>query len=293
MSRYSIRDLEKLSGIKAHTIRIWEQRYNLIAPQRTETNIRFYTDADLKRLMNISILNRNGVKISNIARLNDIGINEKVLEISRSGSLSATRIENLIVAMLEMDEQLFGDVLNLTITEDGFEYACEKVLFPFLERIGTLWLAGSVNPAQEHFISNLVRQKIISATDKLAIPLSAPKLVFYLPEGEFHEIGLLYYHYVARSAGFNTLYLGFSLPYNDLLEVNRSVQAYGYFTSFVTSLSDGDLQSMLERLQKDFPGKRFFLSGRVMCERMPKLPANFNLISSSDDFRKLLITHLA
>ena len=104
------------------------------------------------------------------------------------------------------------------------------------------------------------------------------KVVFYLPEGEFHEIGLLYYHYVARSAGFNTLYLGFSLPYNDLLEVNRSVQAYGYFTSFVTSLSDCDLQSMLERLQKDFPGKRFFLSGRVMRERMPKLPANFNLI---------------
>ena len=106
MSRYSIRDLEKLSGIKAHTIRIWEQRYNLIAPQRTETNIRFYTDADLKRLMNISILNRNGVKISNIARLNDIGINEKVLEISRSGSLSATRIENLIVAQFKFGNRI-------------------------------------------------------------------------------------------------------------------------------------------------------------------------------------------
>jgi MerR family transcriptional regulator, light-induced transcriptional regulator len=290
MATYSIRDLEKLSGIKAHTIRIWEERYNLIEPKRTTTNIRFYSDDDLKRLLNVSILNQNGLKISRIALLSDERIGELVTELNSNKPSLNTQIENLIVAMLEFDEFRFLSTIEKAISEIGFEEVVEKILFPFLERIGVLWLSGSIYPAQEHFMSNLIRQKMIAAIDHENVkpPMTPQRIIFFLPEGENHELGLLYYSYLARKSGFETIYLGSSVPYRDLLEMSRIYSAQYYFTFFVTSIGADVIQQKMDQLGKDFRDSIFFVSGFQIKELQPRLPSNFRVVSSSETFRQML-----
>jgi len=167
LTRYSIRDLEQLTGIKAHTLRIWEKRYGVVIPKRTPTNIRYYTDEDLKKLLNISILNRHGFKISNIANLENEDLGKKIISITNKSFDSDSNIENLIISMIELDEGKFEKILTTLIINLGFEDAFIKVLMPFFEKIGVLWQIGTINPAQEHFITNLIRQKIIVAIDGL------------------------------------------------------------------------------------------------------------------------------
>jgi len=294
MSTYSIKDLEKLSGIKAHTIRIWEQRYRLIEPQRTDTNIRFYSDDDLVRLMNISVLNQNGYKISKISLLTDSQIREVMLQLNNEIPSLSTQTESLVMSMIEVDERHFNQVFDKSVESLGFEITFEQLLFPFLERIGVLWLSGSINPAQEHFITNLVRQKLIVAIDHEGVKTEGthPRILFYLPEGEFHEIGLLYYNYLARKADFEVLYLGTSVPFRDIIHVDEIRPAQILFTSFVMSPGAGVLAEKIKRLKKAFPDKAVLVSGWQVKQEQPRLPENFLKIASSTDFKKALATFL-
>jgi len=294
MSTYSIKDLEKLSGIKAHTIRIWEQRYRLIEPQRTDTNIRFYSDDDLVKLMNISVLNQNGYKISKISQLNDSQISEVMLQLNNEIPSLSTQTESLVMAMIEVDERHFNHVFDKSVENLGFENTIEQLLFPFLERIGVLWLAGTINPAQEHFITSLIRQKLIAAIDYQGVKTEGthPRILFYLPEGEFHEIGLLYYNYLARKAEFEVVYLGSSVPFRDIIRIDEIRPAQIIFTSFVTSPGIGVLSEKLKKLKKVFPEKAVLVSGWQVKQEQPRLPENFIKISSSTDFKKALATYL-
>src|SRR5689334_1448299 len=222
MGNYSIKELEQLSGIKAHTIRIWEKRHQIIAPSRTTTNIRFYSDNDLKKIINVSLLNNSGIKISHIADMTTEEINHKVLEIFNKGSEASIHIDQLVLAMIDMEEEQFERTLGNLILRYSFERAITEVVYPFLDKIGILWQTGNITPAHEHFISNLVRQKIIVAIDGLPIPpKTADKIILFLPEGEMHEIGLLFYHYLTRKAGLRTYYLGQSVPHNDLISIHN------------------------------------------------------------------------
>ena len=182
MTIYSINDLEKLSGIKAHTLRIWEQRYGIIAPQRTPTNIRYYTDVQLRRLLNISLLNKHGYKISRIANMSDNEINSSVAQISARDSTIETHIDTLAMAMIEMDESKFEQIVGASILDIGFEHTMLYVIFPFLDKINLLYLAGSIKPAQEHFITGLIRQKIIVAIEHIPLRAqdAAPKFLIFL-----------------------------------------------------------------------------------------------------------------
>ncbi len=294
MSTYSIKDLEKLSGIKAHTIRIWEQRYRLIEPKRTDTNIRFYSDDDLVKLMNISVLNQNGYKISKISQLTDSQISEVMLQLNNEIPSLSTQTESLVMAMIEVNERHFNQVFEQAVANLGFETAIEQLLFPLLERIGILWLAGSINPGQEHFITNLIRQKLITAIDREGVKYegSHPRILFYLPEGEFHEIGLLYYNYLARKADFEVLYLGSSVPFRDIVRVDEIRPAQIIFTSFVMSPGAGVLTEKIKRLKKAFPDKAVLVSGWQVKQEQPRLPENFLKIASSTDFKKALATYL-
>ena len=294
MSTYSIKDLEKLSGIKAHTIRVWEQRYHLIEPQRTDTNIRYYSDDDLVKLMNISVLNQNGYKISKISQLNDGQISEVMLQLNNDVPSLSTQTESLVMAMVEVDERHFNQVFEKSVLNLGFENTIEQLLFPFLERIGILWLAGTINPAQEHFITNLIRQKLIAAIDHEGVKTEGthPRILFYLPEGEFHEIGLLYYNYLARKADFEVLYLGTSVPFRDIIRVDEIRPAQILFTSFVMSPGAGVLAEKIKRLKKAFPDKAVLVSGWQVKQEQPRLPENFLKIASSTDFKKALATYL-
>jgi len=185
MATYSIRDLEKISGIKAHTIRIWEKRYEIIQPSRTPTNIRFYSDNDLRKLLNISFLSRNGLKISKIANLGNDEIGEKVLLFTQKANHTENTIESLIISMIELDENKFERILSNIIIKLGFEETFTNILHPFFEKIGILWQAGTIIPAHEHFISGLVRQKLIVAIDGLRDKpiIKNSQFLLFLPEG--------------------------------------------------------------------------------------------------------------
>ncbi|HYG20395.1 MAG TPA: MerR family transcriptional regulator, partial [Ohtaekwangia sp.] len=169
MGKYSIKELEQLSGIKAHTIRIWEKRHKLVKPSRTPTNIRFYSDADLKKIINVSLLNSQGMKISRIATLTPEEINQKVLALSETTSDAAIHMDQMVVTMIDLDEASFERVLSNLILRYGFEKSITDIVFPFLEKIGVLWQTQNITPAHEHFISNLIRQKIIVAIDSLSL----------------------------------------------------------------------------------------------------------------------------
>jgi DNA-binding transcriptional MerR regulator len=288
MAVYSIKDLEKISGIKAHTIRIWERRYGLVEPKRTLTNIRYYSDEDLKKLLNISILNQNGFKISKIACLNDQQLRDRVLDLCIDARNNNVQIESLMVSMLELDERKFLNVLSGAIIKYGFEDTVENVLFPFLERIGMLWQAGTVNPAQEHFISNLVRQKLIVAIDNEMqnISVNGPRIIFFLPEGELHEIGLLFFNLIARKEGLDVVYLGMSVPLADLKLVNHVRPADAFFTSFVSARDKSELESVLQQMRNYFPKTPFLVNGLQIKELKPRLPEDFTVVSSTKTFKE-------
>jgi DNA-binding transcriptional MerR regulator len=262
MGQYSIKELEKLSGIKAHTIRIWEKRHKIIQPSRTTTNIRLYSDSDLKKIINVAIANNAGVKISHIARLTNDELSKMVSEQSSSGGEMASPIDQLVVAMVELDEPVFESTINKLTQSMGFEDVVTKVVYPFLEKIGILWQTGNITPAQEHFISNLVRQKMMVAIDGLPYPsASASKAVLFLQENEYHEIGLLFYCYLIKKYGIKPIYLGQSVPYGDLKEVVKTHKPEFIITSIVTTLNGDNLQGYLEKLSVDFGKQTILISG--------------------------------
>lgn len=263
MGAYTIRELENLSGIKAHTIRIWEKRYGLIAPQRTSTNIRTYCDSELRKLLNISILNRNGLKISKIARLSQDEIAQQVNHFNEDVSSTENQVESLALAMIELDEFRFEQVLARSIIKFGFEEAVMHVLYPFFVKVGLLWQTGSISPVQEHFVSGIIRQKFFVAIDSLAgnDKPDVPRFVFFLPEGEYHEFGLLFFCYLAKKRGFQTIYLGQSLPIDDLPDLARSKKIDYLVTSSTTSINGNNVVAYIEQLSGLFPDQVVFLSG--------------------------------
>ncbi len=291
MAVYSIKDLEKISGIKAHTIRIWERRYKLIEPKRTATNIRLYSDEDLKRILNVSILNQNGFKISKIAELSESQLRERVIDLCLDTRNTDVQIESLLVGMLELDESKFSNVLTNSIIKQGFESTVENILFPFLDRIGILWQAGTINPAQEHFISNLIRQKLIVAIDNEMQnfrPKSDKRIVFFLPENEWHEIGLLFYSLLARKEGYNVLYLGAAVPVEDLQVVANTRSTDAFFTCFVTSIEKDDLEDLLKSISKLVPQQKVLVNGLQIKELDPDIPEGFTVITTSASFKEAL-----
>jgi DNA-binding transcriptional MerR regulator len=251
MAEYKIKDLETLTGIKAHTIRIWEKRYGLISPERTETLIRTYSDEELTMLLNIAMLNKHGLKISKIAKMNPEQISSKVWDLMGEPSVDSCT-EKFILALLDLNEALFKDTLQFLIDEKGLEATFRENLIPFLDRIGVMWLVGTINTAQEHFISNLIRQKIISAIDKLEVPTAKENpVMLFLPEHEWHEISLLFYHYSIRRSGLYTMYLGQSLPYDALLECIERFKPKAIVTSWLTAVDNNYMKNFFKQLYKD------------------------------------------
>ncbi len=261
MGQYSIKELEQLSGIKAHTIRIWEKRHKIIEPSRTATNIRYYSDLDLKKIINVSLLNTYGIKISKIADMSLDDVNKKVLEISELQNDKGVHIDQMVIAMIDMEEELFEKILNNLILRFGFEKTITEIIYPFLEKIGILWQTQNITPAHEHFISNLIRQKIIVAIDGLPIPpKTSKKILLFLPEGEMHELGLLFYHFLIRKSGYRTYYLGQNVPHEDLISVYKVHQPDFMLTS-ITSTLTVPIEKYLEQLANDFGQTKILASG--------------------------------
>jgi len=282
VSSYSIKDLERISGIKAHTLRIWEQRYNIISPNRTDTNIRHYSDEDLKSVLNIGILNNCGYKISKIAKMQKEEISASVVEITGNNFDANVQIDNLIIAMTEMDEDRFEKFLSANILRSGFEKTFLEILHPFMVKVGVLWLTNSINPAQEHFISNLVRQKLIAAIDGTVISGNheTAKCLLYLPENELHEINLLFANLILKKNGFKTIYLGQSVPYSDIKMVCDLHKPEYLITVITCSMSDMSVEEYVHQLAKDFNEQKIVLSGYQFSNSTIKLPSRVKLFNS-------------
>ncbi len=290
MIRYSINDLEKITGIKAHTLRIWEKRYNVVTPSRTDTNIRYYNDEDLKKLLNISTLNKHGLKISEIVKMSNEDMREKILEISHNSSDYESSINNLIVSMIEMDEDKFEKVLGSSIIKIGFEKTITHIIYLFLEKVGILWQVGTINPAQEHFITNLIRQKLIIAIDGQE---STPKpdaktFLLFLPEKELHELGLLYYTYIIKKAGHRVIYLGQSVPLKDVLEVIKIRNADYMITYFVAALDAEDIPDYLKTISEGFAHKDIFIAGCQVPGILEKISPNVKPLQDAEEFKSYL-----
>lgn len=290
MSQYSIKDLEKLSGIKAHTIRIWEKRYGIIEPQRTKTNIRYYSDQDLKKILNVSILNSKGYKISKIANFDSDLLRNKVFELSQSATDFPVQIDRLILAMIDLDERNFNDIISSLTLKIGFEDTVVNILYPFLEKIGVLWVTGNIHPAQEHFITNLIRQKLIVVTDALPIPdKSERNFILFLREGEFHELGLLFMNYLLRANGFYTYYLGQTVPVEDVVKVCEKHDGNFLATSLIAGNLPVQTTEYLNILAKTFPDKKIIINGQQITNQILKtLPKNILFSSSSLNFKEII-----
>jgi len=239
MTRFTIKDIENLSGIKAHTIRIWEQRYSFIKPSRTETNIRYYSNEDLKTILNISILNKYGYKISHINKMSAADLLNRVAELNNAGAQQERIVNNLIELMVEMDVQGFEKFLEKQIVSAGIEKTVSRIIFPFFERIGILWQTGNINPAQEHLITNIIRQKLIVGIDQSKPLLKINKtFLLFLPEKEFHELGLLLVYFLLKKRGVDVFYIGANVPLSDAAFV-ASVKKPDFVYTHLTSLSPG------------------------------------------------------
>jgi DNA-binding transcriptional MerR regulator len=284
---YSIKDLEVLSGVKAHTIRIWEKRYNLLVPQRTDTNIRYYTDDDLKRMLNISMLVRNGYKISKVSKWDAKKISDTILNLTTENEAESDYIEQLILYMVNFDNINFYRLTHKIINKMGLEEAVTKVFFNFFVRIGTYWQVGSIFPAQEHYVSNIFRQKLIAEIDKLGIVHSRQEtILFFLPEKEMHEMSLLFYSYLAHKMGYRVIYLGQFVPQEDLSKIQEQVRIDFVFSAFINSTTKDDLESYLESLKELFQNQKVFVTGWQIHSHNPKLPRNVKVVKDYHEFKK-------
>lgn len=285
MAVYSIKELEKLSGIKAHTIRIWEKRYNLIDPHRTNTNIRYYTDEDLKKILNVAVLNRQGIKISNIAKLNDLELKEEIVRVTKSTKSHDTIVDSLVIAMVDLDEYKLESIIDRSIAKIGFKTTVLDVLYPFLEKVGILWQSGDVNPAQEHFVSNLIRQKIIAAAEQLPHTFfpKAKKFILLLPEDEYHELSLLFAQYLLKESHHEVIYLGQSVPYSDVLTTGSSKHFDYILVSSTTPRPEFDFMLYLNDLAGAFPDKKILYFSAFLDDRSKVLTENHLRMKSIQD----------
>lgn len=275
MMRFQIRDLEGFSGVKAHTIRIWEKRYGLLSPDRTGTNIRHYGSDDLRSILNVAYLNQRGYKISKIAALSVVERETLVREVSEKDGGADEVLNMLKLAMLGFDEARFNAESAKHVVKHGFRSLMEDVYARLLEHIGLLWQTSSICPAQEHFVSNIIRQKLIVACDALPMNTRSSDAlhVLYLPENEIHELGLLYLNYILRSQGKRTLYLGQSVPAADLVQLSASHPGPIVFVTLLTTQPPpAEVHEFLKNLRTRLPDDRFsfWLAGAHLSLVAPK-----------------------
>ncbi|MGI8638265.1 MAG: MerR family transcriptional regulator [Segetibacter sp.] len=289
MNAFTIKDLENLSGVKAHTIRIWEHRYNFLKPQRTDTNIRYYSNDELKTVLNIALLNKYGFKISHINKMNQTEINQKLIALSRQYAQQEWIVNQLISYMVDLDLDFFEQILANEIEAKGVEKTINEIIFPFLEKIGILWLTDNINPAQEHLVTNIIRQKILVGIETCVSQIKSEKVaLLFLPEGEFHELGLLYVYYLLKSRGVKVLYLGADVPLIDvdfIVKAKKPDYAYTHLTSLTLNFNIERFLNNLHTKLHDIP---VIISGQFTANYKKNIPSNFHFKKSLAEVKEFI-----
>ena len=285
MSQYSIKDLEKLSGIKAHTIRIWEKRYSLLTPLRTDTNIRYYGDDELKKLINVTSLISLGLKISKISEMSNDEINQQlgelISDIKFADSVSEVITNQLIASAINYDEYAFEKAFSSAILRHGLVDTYINIIYPLLEKVGMLWLKSDLMPAQEHFLSNLIKQKIQSAIDNVppASPSEEPWVLF-LPYEEVHDIGLLLSSFIIREQGTPVIYLGARVPGDSLLSVLELYPKANLLFFLVKEFEPKTINGLVKTINTNYPKSNVFISANPLAMQKIEGGIDFKKINS-------------
>ncbi|MEO7800519.1 MAG: MerR family transcriptional regulator [Ginsengibacter sp.] len=289
--QFTIKDIENLSGVKAHTIRIWEQRYSFLRPGRTEKNLRLYDDEQLKTILNIALLNKHGFKISHIDKMSEEGRLQKIMSLPSAEAKNEVIINNLIDQMNKVDMKTFEECIDAQIKTQTIEKTLLQIIFPFLERIGVLWLTSHINPAQEHLVSNIIRQKIIVGIETLNKPKqSTATICMFLPEGEYHELSLLFITYLLKKAGVEIIYLGASIPLIDVEFIVRYKKP-DYLFSHLTSITQKfNFETFLNSLHSSFPSIPIIISGKLTTVYSKKIPENIHFKKSAVEILQFIET---
>lgn len=290
MQSFTIRDIEHLTGIKAHTLRIWEQRYRFFSPKRRESRHRYYDNEDLKQLLRISFLYHNGWKVSKISALSQEQIQEEVRKTVTATGNNVLYVNRLIEAAVDFDESSFVNVLDEATGKLGFEKCITDVGYPFLQKIGLLWSTNNVIPAQEHFSSYIIQNRIILETEKLSALHQKPEVILLCPQGEFHELPLLYLNYLMRKNGWHTLYLGSNIQKQDLQQLAHLDHIRFLYLHLITNFTGFSADDYLEDLCKTFPGKTIIASGEGISQ-VQRSFVNVQLLKSDRQIHDFIMSH--
>jgi DNA-binding transcriptional MerR regulator len=289
MSSYTIKDLEQISGIKAHTIRIWEQRYHFLQPQRTETNIRSYSAEELKVILNVSLLNKYGYKISHIDKMSPADIDEKILSLNQLDAEKERLVNGLIKDMVSLNMYSFERQLDTYIGQKGIEKAITEIIFSFLERVGVLWITNHINPAQEHLATNIIRQKMILGIEKLPNIIQHNKqIVLFMPEGEYHEVGLLFVHFLLKQKGYGIDYLGANVPMVDLKYLTEVKKVDLLYTHITAPIKGFKMPKFMDQLAQVNPNIPVVVSGQMAQEFKGNIPKHIHLKTSLNETMSFL-----
>ncbi len=290
---FTIKDLENISGIKAHTIRIWEKRYGLLKPRRTDTNIRYYSNQNLTKLLNIVLLNKNSYKISKIAQMTEESITLNARELAFKVAINDEAINSFKLAMFQFDKTLFNNTYNKLLHKKTFRDIFKDVFMPFLQHIGLLWQTETLLPAHEHFISNLIAQKIQINIEKLqySVSNSNTTYVLFLPDNEIHELGLLYLNYELALRGSHTIYLGQSLPIDNLNYFFESNQHICFITSLTVQPYDDKVEDyffQLDEILRNTKHKLIAIGRKAMKVQNHNFKSDISLYTSVSDLLNVL-----
>lgn len=286
LGSFSIKDIEAITGIKSHTLRIWEQRYGIVVPKRSDTNIRYYDDRDLRNLLNIKVLNDHGYRISEIAKLSEEEVATRVADLTATSSEYKIHIRSLISAMMSFDETGFHKLLNTYILQFGIEETFLSIVFPFLQEVGMLWQVGTIFPSHEHFVSNIIKQKLYVAIDGQVGKMAAnrKRFLLFLPESEKHSLGLLFANYLLRSRGHEVLYLGQEVPLIDLKDAFSHESPDFILTMMTAAQPDIDKQAFINFLLENWPSSHLILTGGQFVNADLQLSSRVSKMKSFSDF---------
>jgi DNA-binding transcriptional MerR regulator len=291
MNAFTIKDLENLSGIKAHTIRIWEQRYKFLRPQRTPTNIRYYSNEELRTILNIALLNKYGFKISHIDRMQPEEIQQRIISLGDPQAVQERLINELVQHMVEMEIEEFEKGLAKYIAAKGIEKTVLHIIFPFLEKIGILWQTGHINPSQEHLVTNVIRHKLILAIETTSSTIRVDKkIILFLPEGEHHELGLLFMYYLLKSRGATVIYLGANCPMSDVEHVINVKNPDILFSHLTATCPNFNFDRFLTYLGQRIPRQKAIISGQMTLGYKKPVPQNVQFKSSLAEIMELVIS---
>lgn len=272
MNAFTIKDLENLSGIKAHTLRIWEQRYQFLKPNRTFTNIRYYSNEELKTILNVSLLNKYGYKISHIDRMSDVEMREKVMSLNHQEAQQERVVNELVKNMVELNTAEFEATLDKQIHSKGIEKTIIQIIFSYLEKIGVLWVTNHINPAQEHLVTNIIRQKLIVGIEGISTPLKSDKsILLFLPESEYHELGLLFMYYLLKSRGVHVYYLGCNVPLADVGYVVKVKKPDYLYCHITRPAQQFNFDKFLNNIVQNFASTPCIISGQLTQNYEKKL----------------------